>query len=117
MDAGVPMLGICLGHQLMALAAGAQTAKLPYGHRGGNQPAVYTETGHAYITTQNHGYTVVGDTLPSGCKISFVNANDGTCEGIDYAGGNNHSVQFIPDAFGSKLSTSFVYEQFLDLLK
>lgn len=116
MAAGLPMLGIGLGHQLMALAQGGQTVKMPFGHRGGNQPVVFTESGHVYITSQNHGYTVVGDSLPAGAKINFVNANDGTCEGIEYAGGKQFSVQFAPDAFGSSIDTTFVYECFLALL-
>lgn len=116
MAAGVPMLGIGLGHQLMALAKGGQTVKMPFGHRGGNQPVVFTESGHVYITSQNHGYTVVGDSLPADAKINFVNANDGTCEGIEYEGGKQFSVQFMPDAFGTSIDTTFVYECFLALL-
>ncbi|MBQ3133903.1 MAG: glutamine-hydrolyzing carbamoyl-phosphate synthase small subunit [Clostridia bacterium] len=116
MQTGLPMMGIGLGHQLMALAKGGKTAKMPFGHRGGNQPVVFTESGHVYITEQNHGYTVVGDSLPADAKINFVNANDGTCEGIEYEGGKQFSVQFTPDAFGGKLDTSFVYECFLALM-
>ncbi len=116
MATDLPVLGIGLGHQLMAIAKGGRTVKMPFGHRGGNQPVVFTESGHVYITSQNHGYTVVGDSLPTGAKINFVNANDGTCEGIEYAGGRQFSVQFMPDAFGGKLDTTFVYECFLALL-
>ena len=78
----VPMFGICLGHQLTALAAGGSTYKLKYGHRGVNQPVRDLSGVRTYITSQNHGYAVDGDSLPAG-KVRFINANDGTCEGID----------------------------------
>ncbi len=78
-----PMFGICLGHQLLALAAGGQTVKLKYGHRGANQPVRNVETGCTYITSQNHGYAVVSESVKNG-RVSFVNANDLTCEGVEY---------------------------------
>lgn len=91
----IPTFGICLGHQLLALAHGAMTHKLKYGHRGANQPAENTETGRVYITSQNHGYAVENDSLPEGeAKVLYVNANDGTCEGIRYLNEPAFSVQF-----------------------
>ena len=112
----VPMFGICLGHQLMALAAGGKTVKLKYGHRGVNQPARDLVTGRTYITSQNHGYAVVGDSLPVG-SVRFVNANDGTCEGVDYPAQNAFSVQFHPEACAGPHDTAFLFDRFCDLMK
>ena len=85
LDTGIPTFGICLGHQLTALAAGAKTCKLKYGHRGANQPVTSPAKQRTFITSQNHGYAVMADTLPETVgKMSYFNANDGTCEGMDY---------------------------------
>ena len=112
----VPVFGICLGHQLMALAVGGRTVKLKYGHRGVNQPARDLVGGRTYITSQNHGYAVVGDSLPCG-EVRFVNANDGTCEGIDYPALRAFSVQFHPEACAGPRDTAFLFDRFCDLMK
>ena len=112
----VPVFGICLGHQLMALAVGGSTVKLKYGHRGVNQPARDLVGGRTYITSQNHGYAVVGDSLPLG-EVRFVNANDGTCEGIDYPALRAFSVQFHPEACAGPRDTAFLFDRFCDLMK
>ena len=110
-----PMFGICLGHQLLALAAGGRTTKLKYGHRGANQPCKDLTTGHTYITSQNHGYAVVSESLPTG-SVRFVNANDGTCEGVDYPDHRAFSVQFHPEACAGPMDTSFLFDKFMDLM-
>lgn len=111
----LPMFGICLGHQLMALSQGGRTVKLKYGHRGVNQPVRDLAGVRTYITSQNHGYAVVSDSVPSG-KIRFVNANDGTCEGIDYDGSAAFSVQFHPEACAGPQDTSFLFDRFCKLM-
>lgn len=108
-----PMFGICLGHQLLALACGGRTEKMKYGHRGGNQPCRDLETGRTYITSQNHGYAVVSGSVPGG-RERFVNANDGTCEGLDYPDLDAFTVQFHPEACGGPKDTSFLFNRFLD---
>ena len=113
---GIPIFGICLGHQLMALANGAKTEKLKYGHRGVNQPVRDLVGGRTYITSQNHGYAVIGDSLPCG-EVRFVNANDGTCEGIDYPALRAFSVQFHPEACAGPRDTAFLFDRFCDLMK
>jgi len=105
LQSGTPIFGICLGHQFLALAKGYKTKKLKFGHRGANQPVKETATGRVYITSQNHGYAVVAD------NGSFVNVNDGTCEGMDY--GDAFSVQFHPEARGGPLDTSFLFDRFM----
>ncbi len=112
----VPMFGICLGHQLTALAAGGSTYKLKYGHRGVNQPVRDLNGVRTYITSQNHGYAVDGDTVKLG-KVRFVNANDGTCEGIDYPELKAFTVQFHPEACTGPKDTSFLFDRFVDLMK
>lgn len=112
----IPTFGICLGHQLLALSQGATTEKLKYGHRGANQPATEVETGRVYITSQNHGYAVVGSSLPNNAKESFVNANDGTCEGVTYTDMPAFSVQFHPEACGGPLDTEFLFDKFIDMI-
>ena len=112
----VPMFGICLGHQLTALAAGGSTYKLKYGHRGVNQPVRDLNGVRTYITSQNHGYAVDGDTVKLG-KVRFVNANDGTCEGIDYPELKAFTVQFHPEACTGPKDTSFLFDRFVELMK
>lgn len=113
---GKPIFGICLGHQLLALANGAETMKLKYGHRGANQPVKHLSTGRVYISSQNHGYAVKNDSLPKGAKLSFVNTNDGTCEGITYTKFPGFSVQFHPEACSGPLDTSFLFDEFVSLI-
>ena len=113
---GLPVFGICLGHQILALAKGALTEKLKYGHRGANQPVKDLSTGRVYITSQNHGYAVKNDSLPPGAQLSFVNTNDGTCEGITYTDIPAFSVQFHPEACSGPLDTSFLFDNFVKLI-
>ena len=113
---GIPVFGICLGHQLLALASGADTTKLKYGHRGANQPVKDLETGRVYISSQNHGYAVKNESLPKGAQLSFVNTNDGTCEGITYTKFPAFSVQFHPEACSGPLDTSFLFDRFVTLI-
>ena len=112
----VPMFGICLGHQLTALAAGGSTYKLKYGHRGVNQPVRDMEGVRTYITSQNHGYAVDSDTVKLG-RVRFANANDGTCEGIDYPELKAFTVQFHPEACTGPKDTSFLFDRFVELMK
>ena len=112
----VPMFGICLGHQLTALAAGGSTYKLKYGHRGVNQPVRDVEGVRTYITSQNHGYAVDSDTVKLG-RVRFANANDGTCEGIDYPELKAFTVQFHPEACTGPKDTAFLFDRFVDLMK
>lgn len=111
-----PIFGICLGHQLLALAMGAQTEKLKYGHRGVNQPVKEVKGTRTYITSQNHGYAVVKGSVKRG-EISFINANDGTCEGIDYEDINAFSVQFHPEASSGPHDTAFLFDRFIKLME
>ncbi|WP_297872262.1 carbamoyl phosphate synthase small subunit [uncultured Oscillibacter sp.] len=112
----VPLFGICLGHQLTALAAGGATYKLKYGHRGVNQPVRDLNGVRTYITSQNHGYAVDGDSVKQG-RVSFANANDGTCEGIDYPDLRAFTVQFHPEARGGPQDTAFLFDRFVNLMK
>ena len=111
-----PIFGICLGHQLLALAAGGETVKLKYGHRGVNQPVRETNGPRTYITSQNHGYAVVSDSLKTGV-VSFINANDGTCEGVDYPKEKAFTVQFHPEACAGPRDTAFLFDRFIKLME
>lgn len=113
---GIPLFGICLGHQLLALARGAKTEKLKYGHRGANQPVKQLTTGRVYISSQNHGYAVVSDSLPKGAHLSFINTNDNTCEGIAYSDIKAFSIQFHPEASGGPLDTGFLFDDFVSII-
>lgn len=112
----VPVLGICLGNQILALSLGAATYKLKYGHRSQNQPALDLETGRCYITTQNHGYAVEATSVErTGLKISFLNANDKTVEGVAHSKLPCLGVQFHPEASPGPQDTEFLFDKFLSL--
>ncbi|MBR1404075.1 MAG: carbamoyl phosphate synthase small subunit [Treponema sp.] len=113
----IPIFGICLGHQMLALARGAQTSKLKYGHRGGNQPVKDLENGRVFISSQNHGYAVENDSLPPFAKLRFINTNDGTCEGIEYTDIPAFSVQFHPEACGGPHDTNYLFDLFLKMME
>lgn len=113
-----PIFGICLGHQLLALAAGGKTAKLKYGHRGANQPAREVSTDRVYITSQNHGYAVLSENLGEiGAELSYVNANDGTCEGLVYPQKRAFSLQFHPEAHSGPRDMAFAFDRFIDEMR
>jgi len=112
-----PMLGICLGTQLMALAAGAKTYKLKFGHRSQNQPCVESGTGRCYITSQNHGFAVEGSSLPKEWSVWFKNANDGSVEGIKHRALPRQAVQFHPEAFPGPTDTSWIFDDFLKMVR
>jgi len=114
---GVPTFGICLGHQLMALAAGANTYKLKYGHRSQNQPVIETGTNKCLITSQNHGYAVDQETLPDDWEPWFTNLNDGTNEGIRHKSGKFMSVQFHPEAAPGPVDADYLFDEFLSIVK
>jgi len=116
LEKNVTIFGICLGNQLLALAAGADTYKLKYGHRSQNQPCIEVGTNKCYITTQNHGFAVDTTTLPKDWKPWFENANDKTNEGIIHDSGNFFSVQFHPEANPGPVDTGFIFDSFISRL-
>ena len=117
-DSTVPIFAICLGHQLMALATGAKTYKLKYGHRGGNHPVKDLETGRVYISSQNHGYAVDVETLdPSVAIPAFVNVNDRTNEGLKYVGKNIFTVQYHPEACPGPQDSGYLFDRFIRMME
>lgn len=113
-----PIFAICLGHQLMALATGADTFKMKYGHRGGNHPVKDLETGRVYISSQNHGYVVDTDKLDSAVAVpAFINVNDGTNEGLSYTGKQIFTVQFHPEACPGPQDSSYLFDRFISMIR
>lgn len=114
----IPIFAICLGHQLMALATGADTHKLKYGHRGGNHPVKDLATGRVYISSQNHGYVVDTDKLdPKVAVPAFVNVNDGTNEGLAYTGKNIFTVQYHPEACPGPQDSGYLFDRFIEMMR
>ena len=112
----LPVFGICLGHQLAALALGGETVKLKYGHRGANQPVKDLKTGRCFITSQNHGYAVVSESVKNIGQLRYVNANDFSCEGLDYPDHRCFTVQFHPEASAGPHDTGFLFDRFVSMM-
>lgn len=113
-ESNIPLFAVCLGHQLMALATGAKTGRLPYGHRGGNHPVRDLEAHRVFITSQNHGYMVLADSVdPAVAQVSHVNVNDGTCEGLRYKRPNCFTTQFHPEASPGPKDTEYLFDRFI----
>ena len=117
-ESDIPIFAICLGHQLMALATGADTYKLKYGHRGGNHPVKDLETGRVYISSQNHGYAVDVNSLnPAVATAAFENVNDKTNEGLKYTGKNIFTVQFHPEACPGPQDSGYLFDRFIRMME
>ena len=112
----LPVFGICLGHQLAALALGGETVKLKYGHRGANQPVKDLKTGRCFITSQNHGYAVLSESVADIAELRCINANDYSCEGLDYPGHRCFTVQFHPEASAGPHDTGFLFDRFVRMM-
>ena len=116
-DTDIPIFAICLGHQLMALATGADTHRLKYGHRGGNHPVKDIATGKVYISSQNHGYVVDTDNMNKDIAVpAFINVNDGTNEGLKYIGKNIFTVQFHPEACPGPQDSGYLFDRFINMM-
>ncbi|NDF14933.1 carbamoyl-phosphate synthase small subunit [bacterium] len=113
----VPLFGVCMGHQVLALALGAKTYKLKFGHRGGNQPVQNLGSGSVEISSHNHGYAVDASTLPSSVRLTHVNLNDGCCEGISVPGQNAFSVQYHPESSPGPHDSGYLFDQFIRLME
>ena len=113
-DAGIPIFAVCLGHQLMALATGASTRKMRFGHRGANHPVKDLDAGRVFITSQNHGYVVCAESVsPEVAAVSHVNVNEGSVEGLRYKNGNVYTVQFHPEASPGPKDTEYLFDRFI----
>ena len=112
----VPVFGICLGHQLLSLACGAQTFKLKFGHRGANQPVLNSQTGRVEITSQNHGFAVSEESLPPEIEVTHRNLNDRTIEGVRHRTLPAFSVQYHPEASAGPHDSTYLFEQFRELM-
>ncbi len=112
-----PIFGICLGHQLMGLALGGRTYKLPFGHHGGNHPVKDLTTGRVEITAQNHGFAVVADSLPAECEITHINLNDDTVEGLRHRSLPVYSVQYHPEAGPGPHDAAYLFDRFIDAME
>lgn len=117
-ESGIPIFGICLGHQLMALSQGGRTEKLKYGHRGANHPVKDLAHGRTYITSQNHGYAVVDGSIGAEKgTVSHINLNDGTVEGVRYQNAPVFTVQFHPEASPGPHDSAYLFDEFVALMK
>jgi len=112
----LPIFGIGLGHQMLALAAGGETVKMGHGHRGANQPVKSLEDGRTYITIQNHGYVVDAESVKDLANVNYINANDSTCEGLSYPTKRAFSVQFYPESFSGPRHTGFLFDRFITMM-
>jgi carbamoyl-phosphate synthase small subunit len=112
-----PVFGICLGHQLMGLALGGRTYKLPFGHHGGNHPVKDLATGRVEITAQNHGFAVDADSLPEDCEITHINLNDNTVEGLRHKGLPVYSVQYHPEAGPGPHDAAHLFDRFVEMME
>ena len=112
----VPVMGICLGHQIVARALGADTFKLKFGHRGGNHPVRDLSDGRVYITAQNHGYAVQADSLPAGLEVSHINLNDNTVEGLTHRDLPLFTIQYHSEASPGPRDNEYLFDRFVKLM-
>lgn len=113
----VPILGICLGHQMIAQAFGGKTFKLKFGHRGANHPVKDIQSGRVYITAQNHGYAVDPDSLPPGLLVSQTNINDGTVEGLKHTSLPILTIQYHSEAAPGPRDNEYIFSQFIEMVE